>query len=156
MSELVDRFKDYVQTLSDESVESLENISERDLQMAMSVLLVQVLRADLQIRDEELAAVPGAIQEILGLEHDDAVALMRAAAHAARDSDGMRVAMSRLDRHLNRRQRLQLVEWLWRIAMADAEIASQEEYVIRKVSEMLGLGTADVLEAKVRALEDFK
>jgi len=156
MSELVNRFRDYVQTLSEESGQPLQDISEKDLQMAMTVLLVQVLRADLQIKDEELDAVRRALQEILGLEPEEATGLMRAAAHAARDSDGMRLAMGRLDRHLNRRQRLELVEWLWRIAMADAEILAQEEYLIRKVSEMLGLGTADVLEAKVRALEDFK
>jgi uncharacterized tellurite resistance protein B-like protein len=156
MSELVDRFRDYVQTLSDESGQELQAISERDLQLAMTVLLVQVLRADLQIKEEELEAVQGALQQILGLERSEATELMRVAAHAARDSEGMRVAMGRLDRHLNHRQRLQLVEWLWRIAMADAEIASQEEYLIRKVSELLGLGTADVLEAKVRALEGFK
>src|SRR5262245_3912374 len=49
MSELVDRFRDYVQTLSEESGQPLQDISEKDLQMAMTVLLVQVLRADLQI-----------------------------------------------------------------------------------------------------------
>jgi len=80
---------------------------------------------------------------------------MRVAAHAARDSEGMRLAVERLDNHLNRRQRLQLVEWLWRIAFADAEILAQEEYLIRKISELLGLSTADIVEAKVRAQEAF-
>jgi uncharacterized tellurite resistance protein B-like protein len=155
MSELAERFREYLHTLSDESGETLEGVSEGDLKMAMTVMLVQVLRADLQIQEEELEAVLGALQEILGLDRGEATALMRVAAHAARDSEGMRVAVERLDRHLNHRQRVQLVEWLWRIAFADAEILSQEEYLIRKISELLGLSTADIVEAKVRAKEAF-
>ncbi len=155
MSELVERFRDYVNTLSEESGEALHAVTERDLQVALVVMLVQVLRADLEIREEELGAVIGAVQEILGLDRADATELMRVAAHSARDSEGMRLAVERLDRHLTHRQRLQLLEWLWRIAFADAEILAQEEYLVRKISELLGLTTADVIEAKVRAKEAF-
>jgi len=143
-----------VSALSEEG-ERLHEGSERDLQLALVVMLVQVLRADLEIKDEELEAVIGAVQEILGVDREEATELMRAAAHSARDSEGMRQAVERLDRHLTRGQRLQLVEWLWRVAMADAEILAQEEYLIRKISELLGLTSADIIEAKVRALEAF-
>ena len=155
MSPLADRFREYVNALSEESGEALQSISERELQVALTVMMVQVLRADLQIKDEELEAVQGAVQTVLGVDREEATELMRIAAHLARDSEGMRLAVERLDRHLNHRQRLQLLEWLWRIAFADAEILSQEEYLIRKISELLGLSTADIVEAKVRAKESF-
>jgi uncharacterized tellurite resistance protein B-like protein len=141
--------------LLSEEGQRLHEVSERDLQLALVVMLVQVLRADLEIKDEELEAVIGAVEEILGVDREEATELMRVAAHSARDSEGMRQAVERLDRHLTRGQRLQLVEWLWRVAMADAEILAQEEYLIRKISELLGLTSADILEAKVRALEAF-
>jgi uncharacterized tellurite resistance protein B-like protein len=154
VGEIVERFREYVSALSAEG-EALHEVSERDLQVALVVMLVQVLRADLVIKEEELEAVIGAVQEILGVDREEATELMRVAAHSARDSDGMRQAVDRLDRHLTRGQRLQLLEWLWRIAIADAEILAQEEYLIRKISELLGLTTADIVEAKVRALEAF-
>jgi uncharacterized tellurite resistance protein B-like protein len=154
VGELVERFREYVSTLSEEG-EQLHEVTERDLQVALVVMLVQVLRADMEIKEEELEAVIGAVQEILGLDREEATELMRLAAHSARDSEGMRQAVVRLDRHLTRGQRLQLLEWLWRVAIADAEILAQEEYLIRKVSELLGLTTADIIEAKVRALEAF-
>ena len=154
MSALVERFREYVRALAEEG-DALREVSERDLQLALIVMLVQVLRADLVIKDEELTAVVGAVEDILGLDREDAVELMRVAAHAARDSAGMRRAVESLDRHLTRGQRQQLLEWLWRIAFADAEILAQEEYLIRKVSELLGLTTADIIEAKVRAKESF-
>jgi uncharacterized tellurite resistance protein B-like protein len=154
VGELVERFREYVSTLSEEG-QQLHEVTERDLQVALVVMLVQVLRADMEIKEEELEAVIGGVQEILGVDREEATELMRVAAHSARDSEGMRQAVERLDRHLTRGQRLQLLEWLWRIAIADAEILAQEEYLIRKISELLGLTTADIIEAKVRALEAF-
>ena len=52
-------------------------------------------------------------------------------------------------------QKRQLVESLWRIAFADAELAAHEEYLVRKIAGQLGLSTADLVETKVRAREDF-
>ena len=107
------------------------------------------------VRSDPLDAVIGAVQNVLGRGRDEAAELMRVAAHSARDSERTRRALERLDRHLTHGQRLRLLEWLWRIAFADAEIVAQEEYLIRKISEILGLATADVIEAKVRAKESF-
>jgi uncharacterized tellurite resistance protein B-like protein len=47
------------------------------------------------------------------------------------------------------------LEALWRIAFADAELAGQEEYLVRKIALQLGLSTADLVETKVRAREEF-
>ena len=43
----------------------------------------------------------------------------------------------------------------WRIAFADAELAGHEEYLVRKIANQLGLSTADLVETKVRAREEF-
>ena len=48
-----------------------------------------------------------------------------------------------------------VVESLWRIAYADAELEAHEEYLIRKVSEHLHLSKADLVESKIRARERF-
>lgn len=154
MSDVAERFQEYVATLSTEG-ESLREVSEPELQLALVLMLVQVLRADMQIRDDEVQAVIGAVQDILGLGRGEATDLMRVAAESARDSERMRRAVERLDRQLSGGQRRQLLEWLWRIALADAEILGQEEYLIRKISELLRLATADIIEAKIRAKETF-
>jgi uncharacterized tellurite resistance protein B-like protein len=154
MSDLVERFGDYLAELSAEG-DRLQEVSETDLQLAFVLLLVQVLRADLVVRDEEMEAVTGAVRAILGRSREEAADLMRVAAQSARESDRTRVALERLDRGLSRAQRRQLLEWLWRVAFADAEIVAQEEYLIRKIAELLRLATADVIEAKVRAKESF-
>jgi len=49
-----------------------------------------------------------------------------------------------------------LIEQMWRVAFADAQILAHEEYLIRKVSELLNVPLADFLEAKIRARDAFK
>lgn len=155
MSELVEHFQEYLRVLTEGDAESLPPLSERGLQAATAVLLVQTLRADLKIEEGEIEAVVGAVESILGLEHAEALELAQVAARHVRSGNAMQLALRRLDQCLTRAQRVELVEWLWRIAFADAELAGHEEYLIRKVSGLLSLSTADLVEAKVRAKEAF-
>ena len=48
-----------------------------------------------------------------------------------------------------------LVCLLLALLFADAELAGHEEYLVRKIAGQLGLTTADLVETKVRAREDF-
>jgi uncharacterized tellurite resistance protein B-like protein len=52
-------------------------------------------------------------------------------------------------------QKRRLVEALWRIAFADAELAGHEEYLVRKIAGKLNLSTADLMETKLQAREKF-
>jgi uncharacterized tellurite resistance protein B-like protein len=154
-SELVEHFEEFLTALAESESETAPLLSERELQVATAVLLVQALRADLRIKEGETEVVVTGIEEVLGLEPGEALALVKVAAQHARSSEAMSAALAALDRTLTRLQRVRLVEWLWRIAFADAELVSQEEYLIRKVSDLLSLSTADLIEAKVRAKEAF-
>lgn len=154
-SELVEHFEEFLRALAESERDAAPLLSERELQVATAVLLVQALRADLRIKEGETEVVVTGIEEVLGLEPGEALALVKVAAQHARSSEAMSAALAALDRTLTRLQRVRLVEWLWRIAFADAELVSQEEYLIRKVSDLLSLSTADLIEAKVRAKEAF-
>jgi uncharacterized tellurite resistance protein B-like protein len=65
------------------------------------------------------------------------------------------VVLARLARECTVAQKRLLVESLWRIAFADAELAGHEEYLVRKVAGQLDLSTADLVETKIRAREAF-
>ena len=153
MTGLVEHFSEYLGALSEGRASEAPPLAERELQMAVAVLLVQVLRADLRVKVGEIETIVGGLEGVLGLEHAQAVELTKAAARFARASDAMKVAVRCVDQCLTRPQRVELAEWLWRIAFSDAELASHEEYLVRKTAEMIGLSTADLIEAKVRAKE---
>lgn len=155
MTALLDHFDEYLRSLADVGGSDAAPLSERELQMAAAILLIQVLRADLRVKRGELEAVVSGLETVLGLGREEALALARVAARHAREGGAMQMAVRCVDRCLNRPQRVELAEWLWRIAFADAELAGHEEYLVRKISDLIGLSTADLIEAKVRAKESL-
>lgn len=121
---------------------------------AVAVLAVQVLRADEKVRHDEHRALGHALQRVLGLSEAEADALVRHGEDdvAAGVAFGDVIAVLRRSREDVRKK---VVHALWRVAFADAELVGQEEYLVRKVAEHLGLTTADLVETKIRAREEF-
>jgi uncharacterized tellurite resistance protein B-like protein len=130
-------------------------ITERRLQLAAAVLMVSVVRADFESRQDEHRVLERGLARALDLPEDDAAVVVRVAEEAIARGVRFPAVLARLARDCSAAQKLRLVEWLWRIAFADAELAGHEEYLVRKVAGQLGLSTADLVETKVRAREGF-
>jgi uncharacterized tellurite resistance protein B-like protein len=130
-------------------------IGERRLQLASAVLMVSVVRADLESRQDEHRALERAVGRALGLHEEAAALVVRVAEEALARGVSFGALLQQIASECSLEQKRQLVESLWRIAFADAELAGHEEYLVRKVAGQLGLSTADLVETKVRAREDF-
>ena len=137
------------------TAEGTSTITDRRLQLAAAVLLVSVVRADLESRQDEHRALEKAVARGLDLPEDEAAVVVRCAEEALDRGVRFPVILTRVSRECSIGQKRQLVERMWRIAFSDAELAGHEEYLVRKVAGQLGLTTADLVETKVRAREDF-
>jgi uncharacterized tellurite resistance protein B-like protein len=127
---------------------------DTQIRAAVAVLLVQVVRADAEVRHDEHRALTHVLQRVLGLSEAEADALVR---HAEAD-----VAQGVLFRDVvtvvarcGDDVKKKVVHAMWRVAFADAELQGHEEYLVRKVAEQIQLSTADLVETKVRAREEF-
>jgi uncharacterized tellurite resistance protein B-like protein len=130
-------------------------IADHRLQLAAAVLMVSVLRADLEAPMDERRALERAVSRALDLPEEVAEIVVRCAEDALDRGVRFPVVLARLARECSLAQKRTLVESLWRIAFADAELAGHEEYLVRKIAGVLGLSTADLMETKVRAREGF-
>ena len=135
--------------------EGSATISQRRLQLASAVLMVSVVRADLESRQEEHHALQRAVGRALDLHEEAAALVVRVAEEALAQGISFGALLQQIESECSLDQKRQLVESLWRIAFADAELAGHEEYLVRKVANKIGLSTADLVETKVRAREDF-
>ena len=130
-------------------------ITSRRLQLAAAVLMVSVVRADLESRQDEHRALERAVGRALDLHEEAAAVVVRVAEEALELGVSFGELLQQIARECSPEQKRQLVESLWRIAFADAELATHEEYLVRKIAGQLGLSTADLVETKIRAREDF-
>lgn len=97
----------------------------------------------------EHAAVPIAISKALGVDARDAAIILGVGRQYVKTPlpELLRVLKERSSRE----QRMKVVEGMWRLAFADADLAGHEEYFVRKVATALSLSTADLVETKVNA-----
>lgn len=128
---------------------------DREIQIASAVLMVCLLRADRESRQDEHRALERGLQRVFGLSPDQTARLVRRAEEQF--SEGSRfaevVALVNAGAPLARKKGI--VQALWRVAYADAELEGHEEYLVRKVADLLELSTADLIETKIAAREAF-
>lgn len=128
-------------------------LDDRPLQFASAVLFVQTVAADRESKHDEHQALTAVMARVLHLGGEGAGRLIRLA------EQRIQTPLPRLIQLLNNRcskvQRKKIVESMWQLAFADAELAGHEEYFVRKVAQALELSTADLVETKILAREAF-
>jgi uncharacterized tellurite resistance protein B-like protein len=126
-----------------------------ELQLAAAVLMVSLLRADHESRQDEHRALERGLRRVFRLGDDDATRLLRRAEEALAMGVGLADVVQVVDEASTLEQRKRIVQTLWRVAYADAELQGHEEYLVRKIADLLQLSTADLIETKVSAREAF-
>jgi uncharacterized tellurite resistance protein B-like protein len=137
------------------AVTAARAVSEREAQLAAAYLCLLTAHADHECRQDEHRAMMRAIERLLGLGPDDTARVLRGAEEQMALSPPLFQFVDLIDRAYSRERKCLVVECLWRVAFADAELAAHEEYLVRKIADLLHLTTADLVATKVRAREGF-
>ena len=131
-------------------------VTDRQLQLATAVLLLEVARCDFDLRADELNAVSRGVREVLGLTEDEAVAVVRFAEEEVRQSKRLYQFTDLIDKNYSPDQKKLVVQYLWQVAFADAQLVATEEYIVRKIADLLHVSLADFLDAKINARDSFR
>ena len=132
--------------------------SERDarhaIELATAALLVEVGRLDAEIDAAERAAVLRAVREKFGLSGAEAETLIGLAETEAREATDYYQFTSLINRHFSQEQRQRVIELMWQVAYADAELSAHEQHVVRKIAGLLYVPHSAYIAAKLRARDD--
>lgn len=123
---------------------------EHRLQVATAALLAEVMRLDGESEPERVAVL-SAVQLRFGLSDDDTRALVELAESEAREAVGYYQFTSLINREFSAEQKVHLVELMWQVVYADAQLSAHEHHVMRKIADLLHVGHGDYIAAKLRA-----
>ena len=121
------------------------------IQLATAALLVEVARLDSEIDAAERAAMLRAVRQKFGLGDDEAATLIGLAEAEARAATDYYQFTSLINRHFSQEQRQRVVELMWQVAYADAELSAHEQHVMRKIADLLYVSHGAYIAAKLRA-----
>jgi uncharacterized tellurite resistance protein B-like protein len=123
----------------------------RDLRLAACALLLELAHADDDFTEDERQHLENAIRRHYGLNRKEAEELLRLAERERRQAADLWQFTNLIRRHYSTGQKMVLAEIMWGVVFSDGELSSREEYLMRKVSHLLGLEIGYLTEARERA-----
>lgn len=123
---------------------------DHSLRVATALLLVEVARADYQEDLTEDATVLELIKRHFELDDAEAALLISEARREADHAASLQAFTRRLHEALSERDKLEVVEMLWKVALADQRLDKHEDYVVRKVAELLYVPHRELIRIRNR------
>nr|WP_145552769.1 TerB family tellurite resistance protein [Variovorax boronicumulans] len=120
-------------------------------QLAVAVLLVEVMRAEPGSGPAERAAVLTALRRKFDLADDELERLLELAQAEAQALYDYHRFTSLLNERFTQPQKVALVEALWTVAYADLHVAAHENHAILKIAELLHVTHGEYIAAKLHA-----
>jgi uncharacterized tellurite resistance protein B-like protein len=126
---------------------------EHALRLATALLLIEVARADFVDDVAESDAVVAQLQEFFALRPEEATLLAAEARSQADHAVSLQSFTRRLVEELSEAEKHQVVEMLWRVALADHRLDKHEDYVVRQVADLLYVPQKDLIRIRNRVYE---
>ena len=130
-----------------------ESVDEHSLRVATATLMFEMAHADDQVEASEREAMANLLGEYFKLDEATVGELLALATDTARQAVCLQEFTRLLNEHFSQRQKQQVVEMLWRVALSDAVLDKYEEAFVRQIADLLYVPHAAFIKAKHRAME---
>lgn len=124
-----------------------------DLRLAACALLLELAYADDEFTVAEREHLEGAVRRQFGLDEEQAMELLELAEKQRTDAVDLWTFTNLVAEHYSLGQKMVLAEAMWGLVFSDGELASREDYLMRKISGLLRLEPGYLAEARKRVEE---
>ncbi|GED44111.1 MULTISPECIES: TerB family tellurite resistance protein [Cobetia] len=123
-------------------------------ELAMAVLMFEVVRADDHLDVREREALARQLAERFSLEKDELASLLSQAEQDAEQATDHYRFVKQLNEHMSLEERTELIGMLWELAYADGELDAHEEHRIRRLAGLLHVSHSEFIRTKLAAQPD--
>ena len=123
-------------------------LSEEQKRLACAALLIEVAIVDDEFDPDELACLQQVLEQSFAIPAQESAEFIALAQHKCSESTSMYQFTQLVNEHCSYDDKLDLIVGMWRIAYADGDLDKYEEYVIRKVSDLIHVAHGDFIRAK--------
>ena len=130
-----------------QEVSDSSEIYQREL--AYASLLVEVIKSDDKFDDRERAKLLDVLSKKLKIRDDE----LQNFAELAKQKSDESTSLYQFTREINDKyeydEKVKLIEDLWRIAYSDGQLDKYEDYVIRKIADLIYVTHSDFIKSKL-------
>lgn len=125
------------------------------LRLATAAVLLEIAFADGAFNPAEDGDVAGYLKRAFRLGDDEARELINAASEIRGRTIDHFALTNFIRRNATLDDRVDMVKTMWRMAYADGKLTDYENYLVRKLADLLGLEHHVMIGAKVAVLEEL-
>lgn len=118
--------------------------------LAFAALLVEIGYADHALGKAEQKVMRQILMRRFVMSTEAADALLQQARERSEHSVSMHPDVSMIRTELSREERISVVDALWRVAYADGQVDPQEEHLVRRLADLLGVPHAEFIRSRHR------
>ena len=141
-------FSDHIETPQQEDGDSAKHA----MNIAAAALLIEVGRADFEFSDTEQARIATLLRENLDITHSEITDLIDLAKRESTEATSLHGFTRLIHENYSLAQKRKLMEQLWCVALADGRIDRYEDYILRKIADLIYLSHKEFIQAKLRAM----
>ena len=131
-----------------EEEQSLSNTFRTDL--ACAALLIEVINSDQKLEEQETEAFLAVLKENLNISNEDIDDLVELAQTQAKEATSLYEFTRLINDDYDYKQKVELIENMWRIAFSDNNLDKYEDHLIRKISDLIYVSHSDFIKAKLK------
>ena len=144
-------FKNLLVFSSDEFVSIPQSEAEK-IHLAAAVLLVEVMMADHEVKEEEVSQIIKVLETLFGVKREQSALLIDEARQRHEELVSLHEMTSIINEQRDQELKRKLIFAMWCISFADDVKDKYEEHLIRKVADLLYLSHSEFIQARHKAL----
>ena len=147
---MLDAIRNFFRTSMSPPPDAEEDASHKDLRLAACALLLELAHADDEFTEDERQHVESAVRRQFGLGPEEAERLLALAEEARANAVDLWQFTNLIAENYSLGQKMVLAEIMWGLVYSDGELGSKEDYLMRKISNLLRLEAGYLAEARKR------
>ena len=152
---MLKKIKEYISDLGNESSE-IPNKEQKDKEIinnACAALLIEIALADKVFNEEELISMQQTLNKVYEVDEKDIEELINESKKKVSESTSLYEYTRLINDLCDYEDKIRLINNLWSIAFADQQLDKYEEYLIRKISDLLHVSHKDFIQQKLLVKE---
>ncbi|MGZ8175121.1 MULTISPECIES: tellurite resistance TerB family protein [Methylobacter] len=127
-----------------------EHTLEEKLQLATVVLFLEMMYMDDKVDPKEQEVILSLVHQSFSLTAEQATSLIELAEQHRKQATDYFQFTSLINKEYSLEQKVRLIESLWKIAFIDGVLDMNEEYLVRKIADLLHVPHTAFIMAKNR------
>ena len=127
--------------------------ARKDLRLAACALFLELANADDEFTDDERRHLESAVRRQFGLDGPEAEKLLKLAQEAREEAVDLWQFTNLIADNYSLGQKMVLAEIMWGLVYADGDLAGKEDYLMRKICNLLRLEPGYLAEARKRVAD---